>query len=46
MQENKRLESELHALKHDDSYIEQVARGTLSLVREGETVYQFKETER
>lgn len=45
-QENQRLEAQLNALKHDDSYIEQVARGTLSLVREGETVYQFKETER
>jgi len=46
MQENERLEAQLNALQHDDSYIEQVARGTLSLVREGETVYQFKETER
>lgn len=46
IQENKRLEAQLKALQHDDSYIEQVARGTLSLVREGETVYQFKETER
>lgn len=46
LQENARLEAQLHALQHDDSYIEQVARGTLSLVREGETVYQFKETER
>ncbi|MFW6387355.1 MAG: FtsB family cell division protein [Thermodesulfobacteriota bacterium] len=44
--ENERLQAELHALQHDDHYIEQVARGTLSLVREGETVYQFKQTER
>ncbi len=43
---NERLEAELYALQHDDSYIEQVARGTLSLVRDGETVYQFKETQR
>ncbi len=42
---NKLLEAELNALQHDDSYIEQVARGTLSLVRDGETVYQFKETQ-
>lgn len=46
MQENERLEAQLHALQFDESYIEQVARGTLSLVREGETVYQFKETGR
>ncbi|MDY0211865.1 MAG: septum formation initiator family protein [Desulfuromonadaceae bacterium] len=46
VRKNKRLEAELYALQHDDSYIEQVARGTLSLVREGETVYQFKETQR
>lgn len=44
--ENERLRVQLHSLQHDDRYIEQVARGTLSLVREGETVYQFKETER
>ncbi|MDD2557823.1 MAG: septum formation initiator family protein [Desulfuromonadaceae bacterium] len=46
VRKNERLEAELYALQHDDSYIEQVARGTLSLVREGETVYQFKETQR
>jgi len=46
LRENERLKGQLHALQHDDSYIEQVARGTLSLVREGETVYQFKETGR
>lgn len=44
--ENERLRAQLHSLQNDDRYIEQVARGTLSLVREGETVYQFKETER
>ena len=44
--ENEHLRAQLHSLKHDERYIEQVARGTLSLVREGETVYQFKETER
>lgn len=46
VRKNERLEAELFALQHDDSYIEQVARGTLSLVRDGETVYQFKETQR
>ena len=42
--ENKHLEQEIYALQHDNTYIEQVARGTLSLVREGETVYQFSKT--
>ena len=38
---NVRLRSEVDALQHDDRYIEQVARGSLSFVREGELVYQF-----
>ncbi|MEA3465820.1 MAG: septum formation initiator family protein [Thermodesulfobacteriota bacterium] len=38
---NLRLRTEVDALQHDDRYIEQVARGRLSFVREGELVYQF-----
>lgn len=39
--DNARLHAEVDALQHDDRYIEQVARGRLSFVREGELVYQF-----
>ncbi len=38
---NSKLRSEIDALQHDDSYLEQVARSRLSLVRDGELVYQF-----
>ncbi|MBN2645221.1 MAG: septum formation initiator family protein [Desulfuromonadaceae bacterium] len=40
-EESGRLRNEIEALQNDDRYLEQVARGALSLVREGEVVYQF-----
>jgi len=38
---NSALRAEIDALQHDDNYLEQVARSRLSLVRDGELVYQF-----
>jgi len=35
------LHKEVEALQNDDRYLEQVARGKLSFVRDGEMVYQF-----
>jgi len=35
------LRNEVTALQTDDRYLEQVARGQLSFVRDGELVYQF-----
>lgn len=35
------LRNEVAALQNDDRYLEQVARGQLSFVRDGELVYQF-----
>ncbi|MDY0190105.1 MAG: septum formation initiator family protein [Desulfuromonas sp.] len=43
---NSKLRAEIDALQHDDSYLEQVARSRLSLVRDGELVYQFSPRER
>lgn len=43
-QQNERLRQEIEALTHDDRYIEQVARSTFNLVRDGEIVYQFTPT--
>lgn len=38
---NLQLRNEVAALQNDDRYLEQVARGQLSFVRDGELVYQF-----
>lgn len=38
---NLMLRNEISALQNDDRYLEQVARGQLSFVRDGELVYQF-----
>ena len=38
---NSLLRNEIDSLSHDDRYIEQVARSTFNLVRDGEIVYQF-----
>ncbi|MDD3800877.1 MAG: septum formation initiator family protein [Desulfuromonas sp.] len=40
-QRQQQLRLQLQALRSDDRYLEQVARGDLCLVREGEIVYQF-----
>lgn len=42
-QSNKYLRNELYRLRNDRHYIEDLARSGLGLVREGETVYRFKE---
>ncbi len=43
--ENTRLREEVHALRHDLSAVERVAREELGLVRPGEVVYQIEESE-
>lgn len=41
--ENQYLKNELSGLRNDRHYIEDIARRELGYVREGETVYRFKE---
>nr|WP_320048413.1 septum formation initiator family protein [uncultured Desulfuromonas sp.] len=40
-QDNAHLRNEIEALSHDERYVEQVARSTFNLVRDGEIIYQF-----
>ncbi|HWP56407.1 MAG TPA: septum formation initiator family protein [Candidatus Acidoferrales bacterium] len=40
-QENEALRHKIHRLRHDDLYLEKVAREELGLVRPGEIVYRF-----
>lgn len=42
-QENQRLTDEIERLKGDDSYLEQLAREELGMVKPGELVFQFTE---
>ena len=44
--DNARLRSEIDALSNDERYVEQVARSTFNLVREGEIIYQFSSPSR
>ncbi len=44
--ENQRLRSELHQLRHDDRYLERLAREQLGFVRPGEVVYRFPDSGR
>lgn len=39
--ENERLKENVRRLRHDDAYLERVARESQGLVRDGETVYRF-----
>ncbi|HEV8343770.1 MAG TPA: septum formation initiator family protein [Candidatus Binatia bacterium] len=39
--ENEGLRDRIHRLRHDDLYLEQVAREELGLVRPGEVIYRF-----
>lgn len=39
--ENERLKEEVRRLKVEKSYIEEIARKELGMVKEGEVVYQF-----
>jgi cell division protein FtsB len=40
-QENEALRTKIHRLRHDDLYLEKVAREELGLARPGEIVYRF-----
>ena len=42
MQRNAALRDEVARLRGDDSYLEELARGELNLVRPDETVYRFR----
>ncbi len=42
---NKQLANRIEALKHDDASIEALARERLGLVKPGELIYEFFETE-
>ena len=44
--ENQRLRSELHQLRHDDRYLERLAREQLGFVHPGEVVYRFPDPSR
>lgn len=44
--ENQYLRGELSALRNDRRYIEDIARKDFGLVREGETVYRFRDETR
>lgn len=39
--ENELLRERIHRLRHDNLYLEKIAREDLGLVREGEIVYRF-----
>jgi cell division protein FtsB len=39
--ENEALRQRVARLRHDDSYLEQIAREELNLVRRGEIIYRF-----
>ena len=40
-EENRRLRGEVRRLQSEKRYIEEIARGELGMVKEGEVVYQF-----
>ena len=42
LQANTRLREEIRRLRHDDLYLEQLARRQFGLVRPNETVYRFR----
>jgi cell division protein FtsB len=42
LQTNARLREEIRRLRHDDLYLEQLARRQFGLVRPNETVYRFR----
>lgn len=43
--ENENLRERIHRLRHDDFYLEKIAREELGLARPGEIVYRFATTE-
>lgn len=44
-QENHELRQRIDRLRHDDFYLEKIAREELNLVRPGEVIYRFTSTE-
>lgn len=44
-EENRALAEEIERLKNDDSYLEQLAREELGMVKPGELVFQFTEAQ-
>ncbi len=44
-QENQVLRQRIDRLRHDDFYLEKIAREELNLVRPGEVIYRFSSTE-
>lgn len=45
LKENETLRDRIHRLRHDDLYLEKIAREELGLARPGEIVYRFASTE-
>lgn len=43
--ENKMLRERIYGLRHDDQYLEKIAREELGLVRPGEIIYRFASSE-
>src|SRR5207244_11751824 len=43
--ENEALRQRISRLRHDDSYLEKIAREELNLVRPGEVIYRFSSSE-
>lgn len=43
--ENEALRQRINRLRHDDSYLEKIAREELNLVRPGEIIYRFPPSE-
>jgi len=43
--ENEILRERIYRLRHDDRYLERIAREELNLVRPGEIIYRFADTE-
>jgi cell division protein FtsB len=41
VKENEALRERIHRLRHDDLYLEKIAREDLGLVRQGEIIYRF-----
>lgn len=44
-QENQELRQRIYGLRHDDFYLEKIAREELNLVRPGEVIYRFSSAE-
>ncbi|MFQ5683424.1 MAG: septum formation initiator family protein [Candidatus Binatia bacterium] len=43
--ENRNFRERIYRLRHDDQYLEKIAREDLSLVRPGDVIYRFSSTE-